>query len=128
MSGIDQVNQTYTEGVDAGRLMIQQCVDCSEFQFYPRIACCHCAGNRLEWVAAEGEGVVASFTVVRRGVSADFTAPYVVALVDLSEGVRMMTHIVGTDPEQVEIGMPVVLAFKPVGASGRLPVFGPRAT
>lgn len=125
MGGTDQVNQAYAEGIDAGRLLIQQCLDCQRCQFYPRITCSHCAGDRLDWTESRGGGVVVSFTVVRRGVSADFIAPYVVALVELDEGVRMMTHIVGPDPEQVQIGTPVVLTFQPVGAAGRLPVFSP---
>lgn len=128
MSGVDVVNQAYADGLAAGQLLLQRCEDCGRHQFYPRIACSHCTGSKLTWVRAAGGGQIASFTVVRRGVSADFTAPYVVALVDLDEGVRMMTHIIDADPEQLEIGMPVALDFQQVAiASGRQPVFRPAA-
>lgn len=128
MSGVDVVNQAYADGLAEGHLLLQRCGDCGRHQFYPRIACSHCTGSKLTWVRAAGGGQIASFTVVRRGVSADFTAPYVVALVDLDEGVRMMTHIIDADPEQLEIGMPVFLEFQQVAiASGRLPVFRPAA-
>ena len=68
---------------------------------------------------------MASFTVVRRGVSAAFEAPYVIALIDLEEGVRMMSHLVDVDPEQVVTGMAVTVLFRSVGGADPQPVFTP---
>ena len=89
MAGVDQLNQVYFDGVADGQLRIQQCKDCAAYQFYPRVICKHCSSEHLSLTAASGRGQVASFTVVRRGVSAAFEATYVIALIDLEEGVRL---------------------------------------
>jgi len=68
---------------------------------------------------------VTSFSVVRRAVSADFEAPYVIALIDLEEGVRMMSHVIDIDPDQVVSGMVVTVVFRPVGGADIRPVFRP---
>jgi len=68
-------------------------------------------------------GRVSSFSVVRRGVSAEFEAPYIVALITLEEGVTMMSHVVDVEPEQVASGMAVRVAFRPVGGADIRPVF-----
>lgn len=125
MVGVDPLNQAYFDGVDDAELRIQQCDDCGAYQFYPRVVCKHCSGEQLSWTLASGRGQVASFTVVRRGVSAAYQAPYIVALIDLEEGVRMMSHLVDVDPEQVVTGMAVTVLFRPIGEGGTRPVFTP---
>ena len=106
-----------------GELRLQFCLDCERFQFYPRIICSHCASERLEWRAVSGRGQVASFTVVRRGISRAYEAPYVVALIALEEGPQMMSAIVGAEPEVVRVGAPVAVQFESWGAEQVLPVF-----
>ncbi len=105
------------------RLLIQQCSACGSYQFYPRILCTHCDARDPTWVEASGSGRIASFTVVRRAVSEAYEAPYVVALVDLEEGPRLMTNIVDCAPEAVRIGARVSVRFEPWGADVDLPVF-----
>ena len=104
---------------------MQRCEQCARFQFYPRIVCSHCGADSLAWQAVSGRGRVASFTVVRRGISPAYQAPYVVALVDLEEGVRLMSNVVGCDPEQVSVGDAVAVRFESWGAEHVLPVFVP---
>ncbi len=113
----------YWEGCRVGELRLQQCGDCQQFQFYPRINCSHCAGSDLRWTAVSGRGEIASFTVVRRGISRAYEAPYVVALVRLAEGPTMMSAIVGAEPEQVSVGQGVSLDFEERPDALRLPVF-----
>lgn len=125
MAGVDQLNQVYFDGVAEGQLRIQQCGDCGAHQFYPRVVCKHCGSEHSHWIVASGRGKVASFSVVRRGVSADFSAPYIVALITLEEGVTMMSHVVDVEPEQVASGMAVTVAFRPVGGAVIRPVFLP---
>ena len=125
MTGVDQLNQAYFDGVAEGQLRIQQCGDCGSHQFYPRVVCKHCGSEHSHWVVASGQGKVSSFSVVRRGVSADFPAPYIVALITLVEGVTMMSHVVDVDPDQVASGMAVTVAFRPVGGADTWPVFTP---
>ena len=125
MLGVDQLDQDFFDGVADGQLRVQQCGDCGAHQFYPRVVCKHCGGDHSQWVVASGRGQVASFSVVRRAVSADFEAPYVIALIDLEEGVRMMSHVIDIDPDQVVSGMAVTVVFRPVGGADIRPVFRP---
>ena len=100
----------YFEGCNAGELRLQQCRSCSRYQFYPRAFCTACESADLTWVAAEGRGRIASFTIVRRGLSPDYEAPYCVALVDLAEGPRMMSLIVGAEESSLRVGSAVDVA------------------
>lgn len=115
--------QPYWEGCKAGELKLQRCTACGEHQFYPRTLCSHCGADTLEWISASGAGTVASFTVVRRGISDAYPAPYIVALVDLAEGPRMMSNIVDVEPEQVFVGAPVAVDFSAWSEDISLPVF-----
>jgi len=90
--------------LDEGRLMLQRSKASGRFVFYPRVAEPGSGARDLEWVEASGRGVVYSTTVVR----AKPPAPnYNVALIDLAEGVRLMSRVEGIEPEQVRIGLAV---------------------
>ena len=95
----------YLEALAAGRFEIQKCAACGKHVFYPRVVCPHCGAGELGWVTPSGRGTVYSTTVVRRK-SAD-GGDYNVCLVDLAEGVRMMSRVVLLPPESVRIGMSV---------------------
>ncbi len=81
----------------------------------------------VEWVEASGRGTVYSFTVIRQNYSRPFRdwIPYVVALVDLEEGPRVMTNIVGCEPDVVRIGMAVRARFEPVSDDAGIALFSP---
>ena len=89
----------------AGRFEIQRCAGCARHVFYPRVLCPHCGGGKLDWVAASGRGTVYSTTVVRRKPADG--GDYNVCLVDLAEGVRLMSRVAGMPPADVKIGMAV---------------------
>jgi uncharacterized OB-fold protein len=120
---LTDLTQPYWEGCKAGELKLQRCSDCGEHQFYPRNICAHCTSRNLAWITASGVGKIVSFTVVRRAISKAYDAPYIVALVDLEEGVRMMSNVVDADPEQVSVGDPVTVDFENWSDEVRLPVF-----
>ena len=120
---ITALTQPYFDGCAAGVLRLQQCDQCQQYQFYPRTLCSHCAGDQLQWRDVNGSGVVASFTVVRRAVSPAYEAPYVVALIDLEQGPRMMSALIDVDPETVEIGMAVAVDFEHWSNEISMPVF-----
>lgn len=88
-----------------GRLEIQKCDGCDRHIFFPRVICPHCGGLDISFVNASGKGVVYATTIVRR--RAEKGGDYNVALIDLAEGVRMMSRVEGVLPDQVAIGMPV---------------------
>ena len=117
----------YWEGCRLHQLRIQRCSECRQYQFFPRIYCSKCFGERIEWVNASGRATVLSFTIVRRAVSPAFAkdVPYVIALVTLEEGPQMMTNIVGCEPEDVTIGMPVEVIFEDWSDTISIPKFRP---
>jgi uncharacterized OB-fold protein len=91
---VDGDSSHYWERAKARELVVQQCDSCREFVFYPRSVCPHCHSADLSWRVSAGEGTVYSYTVSRRAPSPEFEGmvPYVVVLVDLDEGFRMMGH------------------------------------
>jgi uncharacterized OB-fold protein len=117
----------YWEGCKAHELRIQRCAACGHHQFFPRIYCSQCMSDRVDWVRASGRAEVLSYTIVHRPVSPAFAAdtPYVVGLVTLDEGPTMMTSLVGCVPEQVKIGMPVVVLFEDWTEDISIPKFRP---
>ncbi len=119
--------EAWWEGCRKHELLLQRCVDCSEFQFYPRIVCTTCSGDKLEWVKAGGQGTILTFTIVRRPVSEAYAAdvPYVVALIKLDEGPTMMSNVVQCDPETLQIGDPVQVVFEDWSKEISIPQFRP---
>ena len=122
---VTPLSRPYFDACNEGRLLIQQCNACHRWQFYPRYLCSHCGGGDLVWRQAAGTGRVASFTVVRRAVSKAYTAPYVIVLVDLDEGVRMMSQLREIDVEAVFVGLCVEVSFEQWIDQDWLPVFRP---
>lgn len=116
-------SQPWFDACNAGRLLIQRCESCAEYQFYPRILCSHCGAAKPAWVEAAGQADIVSFTVVRRAVSKAYSAPYVVALVRLVEGPTMMSQIVDADPEGISIGDRVDVQFEAWDEDQAMPVF-----
>lgn len=97
--------EQYLSGLAEGRFQIQRCAGCGAHQFYPRVLCMHCGATELEWTEPAGSGVVYSFSIVRRKPEAG--GDYNVALIDLEEGVRMMSRVDGVAPDRLRIGMAV---------------------
>ncbi len=112
----------YWEGAAAGELKLQRCEQCGAMQSIPRTRCAACHQADLTWITASGRGVVASYTWVERGPTPAFREPYMLALIDLEEGVRLMMNIVGHDKQTVAIGAAVRIVFESREADGtRLP-------
>lgn len=95
----------YHAALNEGRFQIQHCRDCGKHVFYPRELCPHCGSIQLEWVAPSGMGTVHSTTTVRRKPEAGGDID--VSLIDLDEGVRMMSRVEGMAPDAVRIGQRV---------------------
>jgi len=122
----DNASRHYWQSAAEGRLVVQRCTSCGVYQFYPRALCASCAGE-TEWVDASGRGTLHTFTVIRQNRSEAFAAlsPYAVGIVELEEGVRMMSNIVECDVEELEVGMALeVLILKAADDVG-LPFWRP---
>ncbi len=124
---VDPESAPYWAALKDRRLILKRCRDCGRHHFYPRALCPHCHSDDLEWAEARGTGSVYSYTVARRPAGPAFKAdaPYVVAVVDLDEGARMMTNIVTDDVEAVRIGQRVAVQFDAVTDEVTLPRFKP---
>ncbi len=113
-------------GCAAKALRLRHCEKCGGFTAPNRFVC-NCGNARLSWKDASGTGKVFSFTVVRRAPDPAFRAevPYVVAVIELDEGVRLLSNVVGSKPEDVRIDMTVRAVFETVGEGLGVPKFEP---
>lgn len=116
---------TWFDYCQRGELRIQRCRACGGHVFYPRFACPTCLSTDLEWVRASGRGVVHTFTVQHRaGPDYEGPLPFVIAIVELEEGVRMLSRVVA-DVDAVRIDMLVAVAWAKLGDDFQMPVFVP---
>ena len=120
---MNEESRPFWEGCKARRLMVQHCGDCGAWVHYPRALCPACHGDALAWEEASGRGTIYSYTVCHRAAGPAFVGdtPYVVALIDLEEGARMLSNIITADPALVRIGQPVRGVFEDVSAEIALP-------
>ncbi|MCD9154506.1 Zn-ribbon domain-containing OB-fold protein [Aeromicrobium duanguangcaii] len=117
--------QPFWDGTAAGELRIQSCLSCTEPFFYPRTSCPTCGSQDLEWIRCSGRGTLYSYVISARPAPG-FDGPTVIAVVELEEGPRMMTNIVGVvpDPANLPLDLPVRVAFEDRGRL-QIPVFEP---
>ena len=120
-------SKQFWEGTKQHKLLIQECKDCGVKIFYPRKICPECWSPNLSWSKASGRGKIFSYSVTMAGVEDRFAAdlPFILALVDLEEGVRMMTNIVDCKPDDISIGMDVEVVFEDVTEEITLPKWRP---
>ncbi len=106
----------FWEAAADDRLVLPRCRACGTFIWYPRTFCPACRSIGVDWVPASGRGTVYSFSVAQRGNGPwRDRAPFVIAYVELEEGPRVMTNLVGVDPDSVGIGDPVTAVFESAG-------------
>ena len=99
-----------------GELLYQRCGHCGQAQLIPRTLCAHCQHAQLDWLACAGTGRILSFTLVHRAPSAAFREqlPYVIALVDMDEGFRLMVNMDHEAESPPAIGQAVRIGFRDV--------------
>jgi hypothetical protein len=117
----------FWEAARRHELVVQQCAACGQRQYFPRLLCHRCLSDDLTWTAVSGRGVVYSFTVIRQVLHASFApdVPYVYAIIELAEGVRLIANVVGIASEQVRVGLPVKVVFADVAPEVSIPQFEP---
>jgi uncharacterized OB-fold protein len=116
----------FWDGTRERELRLQRCDDCGNVYFPPRPFCPGCASREVRVFKASGRGILYSYVINHRAAPG-FEPPYSIAVVELDEGPRMMTNIVGTPqtPEALQLDMPVEVVFEPVGDEITLPLFRP---
>lgn len=123
----DPLDARFWELCQTGRLHFQCCNGCGSWRFLPRYMCPKCGSAEYEWRAAKGRGQVFSWTVTYQAFHPAFAAdvPYVAAVVELDEGVRMAARLLECPPDDVALDMPVELVFQDAGDGYKLPCFRP---
>jgi uncharacterized OB-fold protein len=108
LPALDALSRDFWSAAAEGRLLVQHCSACGLYQHYPRRLCLGC-GADPHWEEASGLGTVHTHTVIRQNGASGFRdeTPYVVAMIELEEGARMMGNVTGCPVEEVFVGMPV---------------------
>jgi uncharacterized OB-fold protein len=130
----DAFTRPYWQAAAEGRLLIRRCLAarCGAAHHYPRELCPYCWSEEVVWEEARGHATLYTWSVVHSNDLPPFAGrvPYVAAVVDLDEGPRMMTEIVGCAHDALRVGMDLRVCFRPAGPDGALaiPVFRPAPT
>lgn len=113
----------YWAGCNRGELLYQRCEACGNVQFYPRRSCIKCQAANMGWQASSRRGAIHSFTIVQRPANRAFDSdvPFVLGLIDLDEGYRMMMNIIGDDRLSAQIGRRVHIVFRQHTEDQKLP-------
>ncbi|GGN52054.1 Zn-ribbon domain-containing OB-fold protein [Oceanobacillus indicireducens] len=119
----DEESRPFWEGLNNKELLIQQCKSCNKHIFYPRSLCPFCFSEEIQWKKASGKAKIYSYTVIHQAFGPfKEETPFIVGIVELDEGVRMMTRIIG-EREQVEIDKEASVLFHRMSDDFTLPYF-----
>ena len=119
---INELTKPFYDGCLQNELRLQFCDSCEIHQYYPRIVCYKCGGEKIRWVRVSGRAVLTSFTVVRRSLTEAYDAPYTVLLASLEEGPCMMSQLTG-NTDECSIGDSLIVDFVDWGSGIKLPLF-----
>lgn len=125
--GMTELTAPYWDAAREGRLVVQECQSCGQVWHPPLHRCPHCHSAGLGWRPVSGDGTVYTYTVVRHPTHYAFAGeiPYVLAIVELAEGPRLVTALLGVAPDEVRVGQPVHAVFRGVTPTATLPYFEP---
>lgn len=124
---VTEVTEPFWDATRDERLLVQWCTACEVAIFYPREVCPSCLGTSLEWRESGGQATVYAVSVQHRPAQPGLAdrVPYAVALVDLDDGIRMMTNVVGCDADDVRVDQRVAVCWEPLSDGRNLPLFTP---
>ncbi len=120
-----EVSAPFWEATRQRQLIVQYCEDCREWVWYPRASCPACLAQTLVWRTVSGKGVVYAVAVHRRAISPEFKGrtPYAVALIELAEGPRMLSGMIGPGATEAQVGDEVALTWERLEDGRHLPYF-----
>jgi uncharacterized protein len=107
-----KLSKPFWDATARHELVLQRCTIDGHYEWTPQFACSKCLNESLEWVAVTGLGTVYSYSIIHRPQGPEFEVPYIVAIVELDEGPRMLTSLVDIRPDEVQIGMRVEVSFE----------------
>ncbi|WP_296596179.1 Zn-ribbon domain-containing OB-fold protein [Phenylobacterium sp.] len=114
-------SKPFFDAAEQGKFLIKRCTACGEAHWYPRSMCPFCHSDQTVWEESPGEGVVYSFSIMRKSP----TGPYALAYVTLNEGPNVLTNVVDVAPDDLKIGMKVKVKLQPTEGGPPVPVFTP---
>jgi uncharacterized OB-fold protein len=120
---IDPINAEFWQVCQDGVLRFQRCTACDRFRHLPRYMCASCGSTDYEWSAVEPHGSLYSWTVTHQVFHTKFEVPFIAAVVEFSEGVRLMSQLVDAQADQLALGLPVDVQFHVVSDEFQTPVF-----
>jgi uncharacterized OB-fold protein len=120
---VTEDSAVFWDAADGGRLVAQRCARCGKLRHPPRPMCPHCGSLEVDVATLSGRGTLYSYAILHHPQHPAFDYPVVAALVDLDEGVRVVSNLVGIEPSDIRIGMPLAVDFVPTVDGHRVPVF-----
>lgn len=108
----DDSSRPFFDGAMEGRLMLMRCSDCGTWRLPSRQHCDSCLSGAFTWEQASGRGTVRTFGIMHQRYHPGFQTPYNVTIVELEEGPRLPTNVVGIADEDIRVGMAVVVEFE----------------
>jgi uncharacterized OB-fold protein len=123
----DAITLPWWQAATEHRLVVQRCTACDHTRLPPAPVCPECRSDASDWQEVPGRGEVYTYTLVHRPIAAGQELPFVIAVVALEDagGVRMISNLVGVDPDDVAIGLPVELVWEDMSADLAIPRFRP---
>ena len=118
-------NKWWWDRINEGELPIQRCKQCGTLHHPPRPMCWKCQSLEWDYIVSSGKGTVYSFVVMHRPQFPGYEYPLVAAVIDLEEGTRIVSNLVGIEPADVKIGMPVEVSIENADEELKLPFFRP---
>jgi uncharacterized OB-fold protein len=118
-------NAFFWEAADEGRLVVQRCNGCGRLRHPPRPMCPDCLSLEFEVMPLSGRGSLYSFAILHHPRHPAFDYPLIAALVDLEEGIRLVSNLTGVEAADIEIGMELEVEFAATENGGAVPVFRP---
>jgi uncharacterized OB-fold protein len=118
-------SKPFWQAAKRGEILLQRCRDCGAYRFPPNPLCTECSSTAFDWKPVSGRGKVYSYVVFHRAYHPGFAddLPYAVACIELEEGPRLLSNIVGMQPEQIRCDMPVEVVFEQITSDITLPKF-----
>jgi len=120
--------EKYWQAARRHELILQRCKTCGQIMYFPRIVCFKCLSDDIEWFKSKGYGTIYSYTIIHYQIahkSFEPDVPYIYAIIELDEGVRMISNVTNIDPLKVKIGMRVKVTFEDVTDEVSIPKFEP---
>jgi uncharacterized OB-fold protein len=119
----------FFDGARAGRLMVQKCDSCGQLRFPAHDLCSKCNSTASRWVPVSGRGEVFSFNIMHQLYHPGFAGevPYAVVVVELEEGCKFISNLLGVKPHEIRCGMPVEVVFEKLSDEVSIPKFRLRA-